>query len=176
MNFNAHLTLNFVTLLTVNFVTFLTMKNSSWATVKFLALLTKNRLALLTIFQKIAGTEGCHDRQKEQQINRLKMTNAFVCVHNKYHRCSCSGANSGSLVEFPSGFGIASYSSPLASPGGWKIAIPLLRLSFTHGDTFSPVENRETVKNYYSLPVRENDPVLFKGEKHCQVNRYCLLS
>ena len=52
--------------------------------------------------------------------------------------------------------GIASYSSPSASPRDWKIAIPRLRLSFTHGDSFSTVEDGETVKNYYYLIPAEN--------------------
>ena len=63
-----------------------------------------------------------------------------------------------STVENPSRFvkerlklGIASYSSPLALPRGWKIAIPRLRLSFTHRDGFSTVEDGESVKNSYSL-------------------------
>ena len=52
--------------------------------------------------------------------------------------------------------GIASYSSPSASPRDWKIAIPRLRLSFTHRDSFCTVEDRETVKNYYYLIPAEN--------------------
>ena len=61
-----------------------------------------------------------------------------------------------STVENPSRFvkerlklGIASYSSPSASPRGWKIAIPRLSLSFTHQDGFSTVEDGESVENSY---------------------------
>ena len=113
------------------------------------------------------------------------MTNACVCVHNKYQRCYGNSKfkkrdlmdirdmesriftlSPSSTVENPSRFvkerlklGIAYYSSHLASPRSWKIAIPRLSLSFTHRDGFSTVEDGESVKNSYckivsKIPIR----------------------